>query len=166
MTREIREILIGATTVLGLALVLGFMNARTEPIAGGSAQIVVQAKFNKVDGLSEGAEVRMGGVAIGKVQSLVLDQRYRAVVGLRIDNPVGLPKDSSASIHTDGLFGSKFVVLEPGAEEAVLKNGDEIIYTQDALVVSDLMELIISEGKSKRAQQDAEAADKAKAAGN
>jgi len=85
---------------------------------------------------------------------------------LRIDNPVGLPKDSSASIHTDGLFGSKFVVLEPGAEEAVLKNGDEIIYTQDALVVSDLMELIISEGKSKRAQQDAEAADKAKAAGN
>jgi len=166
MTREIREILIGAATVLGLALVLGFMNARTEPIAGPGGQMVVQAKFNKIDGLSEGAEVRMGGIAIGKVQSMALDNRYRAVVDLRIDKPVGLPKDSSASIHTDGLFGSKFIVLEPGAEEAVLKAGDEIIYTQDALVVSDLLDLIISEGKNVRAQNGAGAADKTATGGN
>ena len=83
-----------------------------------------------------------------------LDKGFRAVISMRIDAPIGLPKDSSASIHTDGLFGSKFVVMEPGAEETVLKSGDEIRYTQDALVVSDLMELIISEGKSARAEAD------------
>ncbi|MEK9754068.1 MAG: MlaD family protein [Rhodospirillaceae bacterium] len=154
MTRETREILIGAATVLGLLAVLGFMNARSEPLAAGR-QVVLQAKFNKVDGLADGAEVRMAGIAVGKVVGMKLDPKYRAVIAMRIDAPVGLPKDSSASIHTDGLFGSKFVVLSPGAEEGVLKSGDEVQYTQDAVVVGDLMELIISEGKNARAEQAA-----------
>jgi phospholipid/cholesterol/gamma-HCH transport system substrate-binding protein len=55
--------------------------------------------------------------------------------------------DTSAAIHTDGLFGGKFIVLEPGAEENILNNEDEISLTQDAIIVSDLLELIISEGK-------------------
>ncbi len=159
MTREIREILIGGATVLGLVAVLAFMNARAEPLSAAGPQMVVKAKFNKVDGLAGGAEVRMGGIAVGRVAGMTLDNKFRAVIDLRIDRPLGLPKDSSASIHTDGLFGSKFVVLEPGAEEAVLKSGDEITYTQDAVVVSDLLELIISEGKNARA----EAAERAKA---
>jgi phospholipid/cholesterol/gamma-HCH transport system substrate-binding protein len=150
MAREVQEIVIGALTVLALAAVLVFMNARSEPLAATSG-LVVQAKFNKVDGLADGAEVRMGGIAIGKVVDMKLDKQYRAVITLRFDDPVTLPKDSSASIHTDGLFGSKFVVLEPGADEAPLRSGDVITYTQDALVVSDLLELIISEGKNARA---------------
>jgi len=150
MAREVQEIVIGALTVLALAAVLVFMNARSEPLAATSG-LVVQAKFNKVDGLADGADVRMGGIAIGKVVDMTLDKQYRAVITLRFDDPVKLPKDSSASIHTDGLFGSKFVVLEPGAEEAPLKTGDVISFTQDALVVSDLLELIISEGKNARA---------------
>ena len=66
-----------------------------------------------------------------------------------------LPLDTSAAIHTDGLFGSKFVVLEPGAEEDVLQSGDEFTYTQDAVVVSDLLDLIIAEGKAARAKREA-----------
>ena len=71
-----------------------------------------------------------------------------------IDGDVKIPKDSSAAIHTDGLFGSKFISLGPGAEEALLKDGDTITFTQDAVVVSELLDLIISEGKAKRAQQN------------
>jgi phospholipid/cholesterol/gamma-HCH transport system substrate-binding protein len=152
MTRETREILIGAATVFGLVALLGFMNAHSEPI-GAASQVVLHAKFNKVDGLADGAEVRMGGIGIGKVVGMRLDSGYRAVIAMRIDTPVGLPKDSSASIHTDGLFGSKFVELVPGAEEGLLKSGDEVRFTQDAVVVSDLMDLIISEGKNARAEQ-------------
>ena len=152
MTRETREILIGAATVFGLIAVLALMNAKSQPIAAPGQEMLLHAKFNKVDGLADSAEVRMGGIPIGKVAGMTLDTQYRAVVTLRIDTDVGLPKDSSASIHTDGLFGSKFVVLEPGAEEALLESGDEITFTQDAVVVSDLLDLIIAEGREARAK--------------
>ena len=152
MTREFREIVIGAAAVLGLVVVLVFMNSSAEPVSATTKQMIIHAKFNKVDGLGDSADVRMGGIAIGKVIAMRLDDKYRAVVSMRIDAPIELPTDSSASFHTDGLFGAKFVVLEPGAEEATMKPGHEITFTQDALVVSDLLELIISEGKSARAK--------------
>ncbi|MDD9879103.1 MAG: MlaD family protein [Magnetovibrio sp.] len=153
MTRDLREILIGAATVVGLVGILVFMNARHELFgADAGADLVVSGKFNKVDGLIEGSEVRLGGIRIGTVTGMALDGQYRAVVKFTIDAGYRLPKDTSAAIHTDGLFGSKFVVLEPGAEEAPLKSGDEITLTQDAVVVSDLLDLIISEGRVAQAK--------------
>ena len=150
MTREIREIVIGAATVLGLVAVLVFMNVREAIVDDSTDHLLVAAKFNKVDGLSEGSEVRLGGIRIGSVTKMVLDDQFRAVVTFSLDPTLNLPKDSSAAIHTDGLFGSKFVVLEPGAAEQSLKSGDEFRLTQDSMVVSDLLELIISEGKIAR----------------
>ena len=96
-----------------------------------------------------GDEVRLGGIRVGKVAAQRLDNNFRAVVTLDIDSNVELPLDSSAAIHTDGLFGSKFVVLEPGGEMDVLKHDQSIDYTQDAVIVSDLLDLIISEGQAK-----------------
>jgi len=115
--------------------------------------MVVMAKFNKVDGLSEGSEVRLGGIRIGSVAKMVLDEKFRAVVSFKLDGGINLPKDSSAAIQTDGLFGSKFVVLEPGASEESLKTGGEFRLTQDAMVVSDLLDLIISEGHVARGRK-------------
>ena len=63
--------------------------------------------------------------------------------------PIELPTDTSAAIHTDGLFGQKHVVLVPGAEEKILKSGGAITLTQDSVLVSDLLDLIIGEGRAK-----------------
>jgi len=118
----------------------------------------VTAVFNRVDGLFEGDEVRLGGIRIGTVGAQELDKHFRAVVTLNIDSAVEVPIDSAAAIHTDGLFGSKFVVFEPGVEEELLTAGDSIQYTQGAVIVSELLGLIIDEGK---ARKDKAAADKA-----
>lgn len=153
MNSEIKEIWIGAVTVALLIGVLGIMNQQQHLNTDvDSSQMRVTAKFNKVDGLSEGSAVRMGGIQVGRVTKMELDQRYRAVITMDIDSAYPYPKDTSAAVHTDGLFGSKFIVLEPGAEEDSIENGDEISLTQDALIVSELLELIISEGKAARAQ--------------
>ena len=147
MNQEIREIVIGAATIALLVGAMVGMNTRNELFETGAEQdLVIRAKFNKVDGLDEGSEVRLGGIRIGYVSAMSLDERFSAVAAFTIDNSVLLPRDTSAAIHTDGLFGSKFVVLEPGAEEALLKSGEELNFTQDAVVVSDLLDLIISEG--------------------
>ena len=151
MKREIREIIIGGATIIiliGAVLVINFRD-RISGVTS-SQDLTVTAKFNKVDGLSEGSEVRLGGIKIGHVFKLALDDQFRAVITLKLDRSVPIPKDSSASIQTDGLFGAKFVVLEPGAEMVDLKPHDQLTFTQDAVIVADLLELIISEGRIAR----------------
>jgi len=148
LNSERKEILIGTIAISLLIGALGMVN-HVQSIGSKAplAQKRIIAKFNKVDGLSKGSAVRMGGVRVGQVTKMVLDNYFRAVITMDVDNQYPYPADTSAAIHTDGLFGGKFIVLEPGAEENILNTGDEISLTQDSVVVSDLLELIISEGK-------------------
>jgi len=66
---------------------------------------------------------------------------------------VELPSDSDARILTNGLFGSKFIEVNPGAEEEILQAGDEIGFTQESLVLQDLLDQVIGQGRSARAER-------------
>ena len=146
--REVTEIVVGMAVFLALVFTLLYSyGGRDLTPVGGYA---LTAKFNRVDGLAVGDEVRLGGIRVGTVERLALDDHYRAVMTLRIDSDVKLPEDTAVAIHTDGLFGTKFVVLDPGGEEAVLGPGDSISFTQGAVLVDELLELIIAEGKARR----------------
>ncbi len=167
MNSETREILIGAGAFGCLLLVLAYLYGgrdwrEAKAAAAGSGHKYVVAKFNRVDGLVEGDDVMLGGIRIGTVNKMTLDDKYRAVITMKIFGDVPLPTDTSAAIHTDGLFGSKFLVLEPGGDSNRLKSGGEIAFTQDAVVVSDLLDLIIAEGRAAKAEREKAAAGAAK----
>ena len=149
MNLETKEQLIGTLALLVLLAVIGFMNqARNVTTAANDGRIRVDALFGRVDGIQPGAEVRMGGIRIGTVAEQRLDREFRAVLTLNLTDRIPVPKDSSASVQTDGLFGGKYVVLEPGASEETLKAGDLIALTQDAQVVGDILDMIISHGRA------------------
>lgn len=154
MTIETKEQMIGALTLVALVVFLFALNQRDDVALTPAGTIRVEALFGKVDGLVSGDEVRMGGVPVGKVTGQRLDAGFRAVVTMTLDKVVPVPKDSSASVQTDGLFGTKFVTIEPGAETDVLKTGDRIVRTQDSQVVSDILDMIISEGRARLAERD------------
>lgn len=157
--RELREVAIGAVAVLVLALALGgSYGGGASQAETGIGQYRLLASFNRVDGLRVGDPVMLSGVPIGAVDAMDLGEYYRARVTLRLGSSVGLPVDTAAAIHTDGLFGSKFVTLSPGAEEDTLGDGDTIGYTQDSLIVSDLLDLIIAQGRSARAENGSDSA--------
>lgn len=146
-----RDILVGATTMLALVGLFAFSYAGKQLSAEASVGAYpVTATFSRVDGLFEGDEVRLGGIRVGTVGQQSLDKNYRAVVTLNINSGMDVPVDSAAAIHTDGLFGSKFVVLEPGVEDGLLKAGGVIQYTQGAVVVGELLGLIIDEGRARQ----------------
>jgi phospholipid/cholesterol/gamma-HCH transport system substrate-binding protein len=155
MRGETKEIAVGALALSSLLLVLGFFQAGRTHMSGKPAGYDVGATFNRIDGLFPGDPVRLGGIRVGTVAKTELDPNYRARLTLRVDAGVKLPEDTAAAIHTDGLFGSKFVVLLVGGEDAVIKPGGFITHTQDALIVSELLELIIAEGRAARAKQGA-----------
>jgi phospholipid/cholesterol/gamma-HCH transport system substrate-binding protein len=148
---EMRRIVFGAGAVLLFVAVLVSTYAGVVVGADMSSHYHVFAMFNRADGLAVGDDVQLSGVPVGKVDSMTLGPFYRARVGLRIAGDVHLPADTSVSIQTDGLFGRKFVVLEPGGEESMLADGSTITFTQDSLIVGELLDLIITEGRAQRA---------------
>jgi phospholipid/cholesterol/gamma-HCH transport system substrate-binding protein len=101
----------------------------------------VVARFENIGGLNERAPVTLGGVQIGRVKRITLDQQsFQARVVLSISRDYdNLPEDSSASILTAGLLGEQYVGLEPGGMEATLSDGDEIMLTQSALVLEKII---------------------------
>jgi phospholipid/cholesterol/gamma-HCH transport system substrate-binding protein len=145
--REIYEIWIGAgiVTVLVLIVVLVF---GANGLSDGSYQI--SARFSRADGLSTGGMVRAAGVPVGQIEELHLGEDFRALVVLRIDDGVVLDTEATASIVTDGLFGQKFIQLDIGGSDEVIGEGQEITFTEDSLVLEDLLELIISRAKQVR----------------
>jgi phospholipid/cholesterol/gamma-HCH transport system substrate-binding protein len=102
---------------------------------------VVTAEFDNVGDLKVGAPVRMAGVRIGDVTAIGFDnQSYRAKVHLRIYPQFSqIPEDSYASIETEGLLGGQYVGISPGGLGTYLKNGSQILQTQSAIVLENLI---------------------------
>ena len=101
----------------------------------------VLASFEQVGGLKPGAPVSMSGVTIGRVEKIEYDfTEYRARVTLRIDRHYDrIPDDSDASILTAGLLGGQYVGITPASSETFLGDGDQIQFTQSAIVLENLI---------------------------
>jgi phospholipid/cholesterol/gamma-HCH transport system substrate-binding protein len=116
----------------------------------------ITASFGRTDGLLVGDKVRLAGITIGRVSDARLDDGFNAVLTLEIKEGIRIPDDSSASIISAGLMGSKYIEIEPGGSEDYLENGGQFSYTQDAMVLTELLDRIVAIGKGKRQTQDAE----------
>lgn len=99
------------------------------------------ASFEQVGGLKPGAPVSMSGVTVGRVEAIEYDfGEYRARVTLRIGRDYDrIPDDSDAGILTAGLLGGQYVGIGPGASETFFKDGDQIQFTQSAIVLENLI---------------------------
>ena len=138
MNKNMFETLMGA---LVLAIAIGFMvfayqSSGMKPVEG----YTLKAQFSTVAGVGTGTDVRLAGIKVGIVSDMTLDQKsYKAVLTLQIKNGINLPDDTSASVVSDGLLGSKYVKLEPGADEKMLASGGEITITQSSVNLEELI---------------------------
>lgn len=142
------EILVGAFFILGLlaflALVMKVSNLTSLTSDKG---YTVTASFENVGGLRSRAKVTLSGVTIGRVTEISYDKiTFQARVKMTINEDINyLPEDTQASIYTAGLLGEQYISLEPGAEDAVLKDGSNMDLTQSALVLEEIIgKLLVS----------------------
>jgi len=154
MTRSDRDTVTGGAVVVVGALLLALAFAIGGKSTASTEGYLLTAHFNQADGIAVGSPVRLSGTLIGRVIDQRLDERYRAVLTILVRPDVQLSSDTAAVIYTDGLLGAKFVELKPGGEDAVLKPGQDIQYTQDAVVIEDLLDMIIQQAKAKRGYLD------------
>ncbi len=138
MSSNLVESLIGAIVLLVAGWFLVFAYERTD--SGAVDGYILQARFDRIDGLNVGSDVRVAGIKVGTVIDNVLDATsYQAIVKFSVASGVELPADTAAAISSESLLGGVYLSLLPGGDEEYLSDGDEIEETQDAI---DLLGLI------------------------
>ncbi len=102
----------------------------------------VRADFDNVAGLDEGADVRVGGIRKGSVQSINLPNRPDGQVVVLMDlareTQSIVKMDSVASIKSEGMLGDKYVEISFGSTDAAKLRGGETIASEAPLDISDL----------------------------
>jgi len=165
-TRAI-EFSTGLFALLGFAALFFLTTQITNrDISFGESGYRLLAKFDNIGGLKVGAPVAMAGVTIGRIERIEFDATdFKAAVTLRIESRYDqIPEDSDASIYTAGLLGGQYIGIGPGGSETYLGNGDQIGFTQSAIVLENLISkfLFSLAGKDDKDKEDsATAEDKA-----
>ncbi|MDA3913933.1 outer membrane lipid asymmetry maintenance protein MlaD [Oleiagrimonas sp.] len=141
----------GLFIVLGFAA-LAYLATQTTSLVNVSqgASYTLKARFTNVGQLKNRAPVKLAGVRIGSVQSIQLEPaKLDALVTMSIDKRYNqIPEDSSASVLTSGLLGDQYIGIQPGGSPNSLKNGDELILTQSAVQLEDLIGKFMVNGSS------------------
>ena len=148
MGGKLLETLMGAIVLVVGGAFLVFVYTSTDVGAVVGYELV--AKFDRVDGLTVGSDVRLAGIKVGTVVDHALEpETYLAVVRMSIDPALQMPTDSSAEIISSGLLGNKYMALVPGGEEEMLKDGGLIRFTQSPVSFEALIgQLIYSQAQS------------------
>ena len=111
------------TAIAGMILKFG----KYERLATKSYQITVV--FSNVGGIVRDANVLYGGIAVGKVRDITLDQQGLLKVNVKLDvyETVKIRKDAKFVINQSGLLGDRYIdVMPQGATAPFLKPGDTV----------------------------------------
>lgn len=139
MSENRTEILTGAVV---LVVALGFLVWAGKGVgmgpSGGSYPL--HASFRSVGGIVPGTDVRLAGVKVGTVTDVKLNPKtFFADTTITVKDGVDLPDDTVIAVTQDGLLGSNYIELIPGGSPDNLRPGDEILDTQSAVSVLNLM---------------------------
>lgn len=138
--QRLAEIATGAVVIAVAAFFLVYAVVQGGRAAVGGGGLVLTATFDRVDGLSPGSEVRIGGVRVGQVTAMRINpETFLAEITLNIRADLRLPRDSSAEIQSESLMGGRYVAIVPGGDDAILANGGRITDTQGAISLESLL---------------------------
>jgi phospholipid/cholesterol/gamma-HCH transport system substrate-binding protein len=132
----------GIFLVLGIAALIWLaMRATDYGQEIGKNTYRISARFTNVADLREKSPVKIAGVTVGVVESIVLDPvMFEAVVNMDIAARFNeIPSDTGASVLTSGVLGDRYIGLEPGGAPDMLVEGDELFITQSALILEQVI---------------------------
>jgi phospholipid/cholesterol/gamma-HCH transport system substrate-binding protein len=147
-----RDLLVGCFVLAGLAAV-AYLSISVGGLSyGGPGGLTLYARFDQTGGLKPRAPVVIAGVKVGQVKSITLDENARALVDLDLDKGLKIPSDTSASIVTSGILGDRYISLQLGGETETLGPGDEIGFTESAVILERLIGKLIHNTDTPKAE--------------
>ena len=134
------ELFVGFFLVIGF-LAFGWLALQLGEVAWltGTKSYLINAEFNNISGVKEGADVQIAGVTVGKVRGLSLNADHQAVVSMQLDKNIALPVDSIASVKSQGIIGDKYIQITLGGDETLYKAGESILDTESSVDLESLI---------------------------
>jgi phospholipid/cholesterol/gamma-HCH transport system substrate-binding protein len=115
-TRKI-EILVGLFVALGVAaFAILALKVANSGISGNGDTYTLSAKFDNIGSLKTRAPIKVGGVVIGRVESIYIHpQEFLPVVNMSIDAnyECQFSDATTVSILTSGILGEQYLGLTP-----------------------------------------------------
>jgi len=144
----VRDFVVGLFVLAGL-VAMAYLSINVGGLSySGPGGLTLYASFDQTGGLKPRAPVVISGVKVGQIATIELGRDYRARATLDLDSTLALPTDTTASIQTSGLLGDRYVALQLGGEEATLKSGDEISFTESAVILERLIGKLVHNAPS------------------
>ena len=133
MRESLFETLVGVL-VVAVAGVFLFFSLQQRSDASPRDSYTLTAKFNRIDGISTGSDVRMAGVKVGTVSDIELDPKtYKALVSFSIKDGIQVPDDSTAQVLSDGLLGGAYLGIMVGGSFDYIQPGGQIEFTRGSV---------------------------------
>ena len=132
---------LGMFVIIGLVLFVTtiYFVGKQKNLFGSTFEL--NAKFNSVNGLDIGNNVRFSGINIGTVEEIEFLTDTSVVIKLIIKEEVRkyIKKDAIASISSDGLMGDKVLIISSGKNSNVIVEDNDNIASKQAIEMDDLM---------------------------
>ena len=132
---------LGMFVIIGLVLFVGtiYFVGKQKNLFGSTFELY--SKFNSVNGLEVGNNVRLSGINIGTVDGIEFLTDTSVVIKLIIKDEVRkyIKKDAIASISSDGLMGDKVLIISAGNSSNVIVENNDHIASKKAIEMDDLM---------------------------
>lgn len=141
------EFLVGCFMLAGiLAGVMLALKVAGLTLDTSSSSYTLYAHFDNIGGLKIRSPIKVGGVVVGRVSDIRLDDKTMApLVEMKIQDKFNhLSNTTTASILTSGLLGEQYIGLTPGFMDEdmgthILKSGERIEDTKSAIVLEELI---------------------------
>ena len=131
-------IFIGSTLLVLGIFMLGNKEALFKPT------FIVKAYFRNIEGLRNGAPVKLSGIDAGAVQNIkvVGDTVSSIEVTMRLLKEIEhfIRVDTQAEIQTEGLVGNKFVALKIGDSRSELVKDGGVIRAKEPVSFADIIQ--------------------------
>ena len=142
MNRNAIETVMGAVVLVVAAVFLFFAYTTTQVSAIGGYEVT--ARFDRIEGLRDGGDVRISGIKVGSIVSQTLDPKtYQAVVRMSLQPSIKLPTDTIATIATTGLLGDRYLSLVPGVDDALIKPNGQIAHTESPIGIDQILQRVL-----------------------
>jgi len=132
--------------ILGVFLLIFtiYLIGKKEYLFGSPTKI--SAIFKDVKGLREGDKVRLSGIDIGTVNSLSImqDNRVYVLMSIEQEQAIFVKNDSRVTIASEGLMGSKVVMILPGKPDADPVSEFDTLLTIEQVDIDDIIQKINS----------------------
>ncbi len=139
--KTINNIKLGAFVFSGLILLilLLYLIGKNKNLFG--SKLIVKARFENVQGLKSGNNVRYGGIDIGTVDKIVIINDSTLEVYMRLENKMKkiIKKNAIVAIGTDGLVGNKIVNILTAKGDADNVDNNDLLTSKKAIDTDEML---------------------------